>query len=73
MAKIVEMKILNLRMVKRDGQSPPDIAPIKWRMAFAVEDEINLPWSKQRMLLGNYLESNYGCYARKACKPAIDL
>ena len=27
MAKIVEMKILDLRMVKRDDQSPPDVAP----------------------------------------------
>jgi hypothetical protein len=45
MAKIVEMEILNLRMVERDGQSPPDVAPIKRRMAFAVEDEINLPWT----------------------------
>lgn len=45
MAKIVEMKILNLRMVERHGQSPPDVAPIKWSLAFAVEDEINLPWA----------------------------
>ena len=45
MAKIVEMKILNLRMVERHGQSPPDVAPIKWRLAFAVEDEINLHWA----------------------------
>ena len=45
MAKIVEMKILNLRIVERDGQSPPDVAPIKGRMAFAVEDDINLPWA----------------------------
>jgi hypothetical protein len=41
MAKIVEMKILNLRMVERDSQSPPDVAPIKWRLAFAVEHDIN--------------------------------
>lgn len=45
MAKIVEMKIVDLRIVERDGQSTPDVAPIKWRMAFAVEDDINLPWA----------------------------
>ena len=43
MAEIVEMKILDLRIVQRDGQSPPDVAPIEGRMAFAVKDAINHP------------------------------
>ncbi len=42
-AKIVEMEILDLRTVERDGQSPPGVAPIEGRMAFAVKDEINHP------------------------------
>jgi hypothetical protein len=41
MAKIMEMKILDLRDVERRDQCSPNIAPIKGRMAFAVEDDIN--------------------------------
>jgi len=45
MAKIVKMKILDLRTIERDGQRSPDIAPIKGRLAFAVEDDVNRPWT----------------------------
>ena len=45
MAKIMEMEIVDLRIVERDGQRPPDIAPIEGRMAFTMEDDINHPWA----------------------------
>ena len=41
MAKIVEMEIVDLRIVERNGQGPSDVAPIQRCLAFAVEDEIN--------------------------------
>ena len=41
MAKIVEMEIVDLRTVEREVQRSPDVAPIKGRLAFAVEHEIN--------------------------------
>ena len=45
MAKIVKMEILDLRTIERGGQSSPDVAPIKSRLAFAVEDDVNRPWT----------------------------
>ena len=45
MAKIVEMKILDFRTIERDGQSTPDVTPIEGRLAFAVEDNVNRPWT----------------------------
>ena len=47
MAKIVEMKILDLRTVERGGQSSPDVAPIKGRLAFAVEHDVNRSWTRR--------------------------
>ena len=41
MAKIVEMEIVDLRTVEREVQRSPDVTPIKGRLAFAVEHEIN--------------------------------
>ena len=42
MAKIVEMEIVDLRTVEREVQRSPDVAPIKGRMAFAVEHDVSL-------------------------------
>jgi hypothetical protein len=39
--KIVEVEILDLRKVQRRGQRSPNVAPVKGRIAFAVEDDIN--------------------------------
>jgi len=47
MAKIVEMKILDLRTVERDVQRSPDVAPIKGRLAFAVENDVSRPWTRR--------------------------
>ena len=43
MAKIVKMEIVDLRIVQRDGERSPDVAPIEGRLAFAVEHDINHP------------------------------
>ena len=41
MAKIVEMKVFDLRTIERGGQRSPDVASIEGRQAFAVGHEIN--------------------------------
>jgi hypothetical protein len=43
MAKLMEMKTLNLCIVEGDGQRSPDVAPIEGRLAFAVENDISRP------------------------------
>lgn len=45
MAKIVKMEIVDLRTIERQVQRSPDVAPIKGRMAFTMEDDINHPWA----------------------------
>ena len=47
MAKIVEMEIVDLRTVEREVQRSPDVAPIKRRMAFAVEHDVSRPWTRR--------------------------
>ena len=43
MAKIMEMKIVDLRDVERHGQRSPDVAPIERRMGVTVEYDVSCP------------------------------
>jgi hypothetical protein len=45
MAKIVEMKILDLCDVERGGQSSPDIASIERRVGVTVKHDVGRPWT----------------------------
>jgi hypothetical protein len=45
MAKIVAMKILDLRTVERDGQNSPDVAPIERRVGVTVKHDVGRPWT----------------------------
>ena len=47
MAKIVEMKIFDLRDIERSGQSSPDIAPIERRVGVTVEHDVSRPWPRR--------------------------
>ncbi len=42
-AKIMEMKIVDLRDVECHGQRSPDVAPIKSRMGVTVEHDVRRP------------------------------
>jgi hypothetical protein len=41
MAKIMKMKIVDLRDVECHGQRPPDVAPIERRVGMTVEHEVS--------------------------------
>jgi len=47
MAKIVEMKILDLRDVERSGQSSPDVAPFERRLGLTVKHNASRPWTRR--------------------------
>jgi len=43
MAKIMEMKVVDLCDVERNGQRSPDVAPIESRRGVTVEHEVRRP------------------------------
>src|SRR5437879_5969204 len=47
MAKIMEMKILDLRDIERKGQRSPDVAPIESRMGVTVEHDVSRPRTRR--------------------------